>query len=152
MAGSVIRGPALGMGLTIENIHWEGDSNSLNFEFNGQAYQQYIPEADGTTAIVEVTPVYTEAKAEWDSILLEGQVLKVMVADGRVIYQTNTTELRLGRPLIGGLSLGQAAAWMMQLGVAGSIVGSLIIFWQGRGIVPLIWIAMVIGYLITPLS
>lgn len=146
MAGSVIRGPALGMGMTIEKIRWEGAT--LKFEFNGQGYQKDLPTADKTAPRIEITPIYTKAKADWDSILLEGQTLKVVAADGRVVYQTNTTQLRLQRPLIGDFTLGQAAEWMLRLGVMGSIGGPLLIFWHGRGIAQLIWIMVVIVYLL----
>jgi hypothetical protein len=146
VVGSVLRGPALGMGLTIENPHWEGDT--LRFEFNGQGYQKDLPTADNIAAIVEITSIYTKAKADWDSILLEGQVLKVVAADDSVIYQTDTTKLWLERPLVGDLVLGQAAEWMVRLGAVGSIVGPLLMMTRRRWQFPLIWLIICAIYLI----
>lgn len=146
MVGSLIRGPALGIGATIDHPRWQG--GYLEYEFGGTTYQANVPTRQDVAPTIRVISHYTTPLADWDSILLLGQDLEVRSATGAVIYQTDTTRLRLGQTAIMGLTMGQVADGLVWMGTAACLIGPLLLLRRGYGLIPALWVAVVVGYLV----
>lgn len=146
MAGSLIRGPALGIGATIDHPRWQ--AGYLKYEFGGTPYQANVSTRHDVAPTIRVISHYTTPLADWDSILLLEQDLEVRSATGAVIYQTDTTRLRMGQTAIMGLTMGQVADGLVWMGTATCLVGPLLVILRGRWLIPALWVAVVVGYLV----
>ncbi|GIK64723.1 MAG: hypothetical protein BroJett018_25170 [Chloroflexota bacterium] len=146
MVGSLIRGPALGIGATIDHPRWQ--TGYLAYEFGGTTYQAKAPNPQAVPPTISLTSHYTTPLADWDSILLLGQGLEVRSATGAVIYQTDTTRLRLDQTAIMGLTAGQVADGLVWMGAAACLVGPLLVMLRGHWLIPAVWIMAVLGYLV----
>lgn len=146
MAGSLIRGPALGIGATIDNPRWQ--DGLLKFDFGGKPYQAplaHSPEAEPT---LDRTAHYTTPLADWDSILLLRQDLEVRSSYGALLYQTDTTRLRLSQSALFGFTVGQVADGLVQIGALACLIGPLLTMRRGCWWMPALWLAVVTGYLV----
>lgn len=143
--GGLIHGPALGIGMTIDDVQWR--AGHLEFRFQGQSYQVELPGQNQIPPTIHIITHYTTRLAEWDSILLLGQDLEVRAASGQVIYQTDTTRLRLAQPAVARFSAGQVADALSRLGTAACIIGPCLVMLRGRWVVPALWLAVVMAYL-----
>lgn len=146
MGGCLVRGPALGIGSTIDQPRWENEQ--LKYEFAGTTYHVTLPKQTPAPPVIHLIPHYTRPLADWDSILLLGQDLKVESATGQILYQTDTTHLRLAQPALGDYSVGQVADGLVRIGTAASLIGPLVVMIGGRWLVPALWIAAVSAYLV----
>lgn len=146
MVGSLIRGPALGIGATIDRPRWQG--GYLQYEFGGITYQANVPPRHAVPPTIRLTSHYTTPLADWDSILLLGQDLEVRSPTGVVLYQTDTTRLRLEQTVMMGLTMGQVADRLVWMGTAACLVGPLLLMRRGHWLIPALWVAIVMGYLV----
>ncbi|MBZ0316702.1 MAG: hypothetical protein K8L91_09805 [Anaerolineae bacterium] len=146
MVGSLIRGPALGIGATIDHPRWQG--GYLEYEFGGTTYRIPVRNPQDAPPTIRVISHYTTPLADWDSILLLGQDLEVRSATGAVIYQTDTTRLRLEQTAIMGLTAGHAADGLVWIGTAACLVGPLLVMLRGHRLIPALWVIAVVAYLV----
>lgn len=147
MVGSLIRGPALGIGTTIDHPRWQ--AGHLEFEFGGTPYRTSVPNSSDVPPTIRLTSHYTTPLADWDSILLLGQGLEVRSATGSVLYQTNTTRLRLGQTAVMGFTAGQVADGLVWLGTTACLIGPCLVMLRGRWLLPALWVTVVLSYLVT---
>lgn len=147
MVGSLIRGPALGIGATIDNVRWQG--GYLEYEFGDTTYRADLPILQNVPPTIHLTSHYTTPLADWDSILLLRQDLEVRSATGEVIYQTDTTRLRLGQTVMMGLKMGQVADGLVWMGAAACLVGPLLLMRRSHWLMPALWVTVVLSYLVT---
>ena len=146
MTGSLIRGPALGIGATIDNPRWQ--DGLLEYEFGGMAYQIPIPHSLEAELTLHLTPHYTTPLADWDSILLLGQDLEVRSSSGALLYQTDTTRLRLSQSALLGWTLGQVANGLVLMGAVACLIGPLLTMRRGHWWMSALWLTAVTGYLV----
>lgn len=146
MTGSLIRGPALGIGATIDNPHWQ--DGLLRFDFGGTAYQIPVAYSREATPPLHRTAHYTTPLADWDSILLLRQDLEVRSSSGVLLYQTDTTRLRLSQSALLGFTVGQVADGLVQIGAVACLIGPLLTMRRGCWWMPALWLAVVTGYLV----
>ena len=146
MTGSLIRGPALGIGATIDNPRWQ--DGLLKFDFGGMPYQTPVAHSSEAEPTLRRKAHYTMPLADWDSILLLRQDLEVRSSNGALLYQTDTTRLRLSQSALLGLTVGQVATGLVQIGAVACLIGPLLTMRRGCWWLPALWLAAVTGYLV----